>query len=457
MLLPAMVDDYIVADAAVRVIEAFVASLELHKLGFDRARPAATGRPAYDPGDMLRLYIYGYLHGLRSSRRLEKACHINLELIWLLRKLAPDFTTIADFRRDNNTGIIGVCRAFVRFCRDAGLFAGAIATIDGTKLRAAASRKKVMDKAEVAAETAALDRQIGDYLLAMDAADATEPEDTSNQQTKAALSKLRAQRAALVELAAEMAAGARDLGVRGEPQARPMGSGAGAKPPCYNVQIAVDPNSHIIVHHEVTTEATDNRMLHPMARATKAALGTEALTAIADTGYANAGHAAACEAVAITPAVPAPRPTNTRGDFYTSDQFIYDAAGDSMTCPAGRTLLRNGFNERDQLNRYRAQGCSGCPLKRNCTTAPVRFVYRHIHHDAMQRMNQRVKADKTLMKLRCSTVEHPFGTLKAYLGSRFLLRGTLKAATETALAVLGYNLKRAINILGRQALIQRLA
>ena len=157
-----------------------------------------------------------------------------------------------------------------------------------------------------------------------------------------------------------MAAEERDLGVRGEPQARPMGSGAGAKPPCYNVQIAVDPNSHIIVHHEVTTEATDNRMLHPMARATKAVLGTEALLAIADAGYANASHAAACEAEAITPTVPAPRPTNTRGDFYTSDQFIYDAAGDSMTCPAGRTLLRNGFNERDQLNRYRAQDCSGC-------------------------------------------------------------------------------------------------
>jgi transposase len=457
LLLPALVDDYVQADAAVRVIDAFVASLDMHRLGFERARPAATGRPGYDPCELLRLYIYGYLNSLRSSRKLERACHINLELIWLLRQLAPDFKTIADFRRDNHPGIIGACRAFVQFCRDAGLFAGTIAAIDGTKLRAAASRKMVMDKAEVAAETAALDQQIGDYLLAMDAADATDVDDTSHQQTQVALRQLRARREALSELAAEMAAEARDLGVRGEPQARPMGSGAGAKPPSYNVQIAVDPNSHIIVHHEVTTEATDNRMLHPMASATKAVLGAERLSVVADAGYTNASQAAACEAEAILPAVPAPRPTNTRGAFFASDQFIHDAASDSMTCPAGRKLLRNGFSERDQSARYRAQDCSGCPLKQNCTTAPARYVYRHVHHDAMQRMNQRVQADKTLMKLRRSTAEHPFGTLKAYLGNRFLLRGTLKAATETALAVLGYNLTRAINILGRQALVERLA
>jgi transposase len=460
MLLPSMVGDYIAADCAVRVIDAFVASLDTHKLGFERARPAQTGRPGFDPSDMLRLYIYGYLNNLRSSRRLEKACRINLEIIWLLRTLTPDYKTIADFRRDNNAGITGACRAFVQFCRKANLFAAQVAqvAIDGTKLRAASSRKRVMSKQDVAAETVELDRRIGDYLMAMDDADATETDDTSDRQTTAALKELKARRNELLELAAEMAAAERDLGVDGEPEARPMGTGTGAKPPSYNVQTAVDPVSHIIVHHEVTTEATDNRMLYPMAHAAKAVLEVEALEAIADGGYVNATQIAACEADKITPAVPVGPPANTTGDFYSADMFVYDAASDSFTCPAGRKLLRNGCIERDQANRYRAVDCSDCPLKRNCTSAPRRYVYRHMHHDALQRAGDRVKADKSLMKLRRSTVEHPFGTLKAYLGNRFLLRGTLKAATETALAVLGYNLMRAIRLLGGcQALIERLA
>lgn len=236
-----------------------------------------------------------------------------------------------------------------------------------------------------------------------------------------------------------------------------MGAGKGAKPPSYNLQIAVDPDSHMIVHHDLTTEATDNRQLHPMAQATKAVLEVETLQTITDAGYANASQAAACEAEQIIPAGPAPRPTNTRGDFFRPEVFVYNAENDSLTCPAGRQLVRNGSNTRAAAHRYRAESCAGCPLKASCTTAPRRYVYRHVHHDAMQRMTQRVKDDPALMKLRRCTVEHPFATLKAYLGRRFLLRGTLKAATETALAVLAYNLSRAIRIFGFQALHQRLA
>ena len=238
MLLPAMVEDYVRADAAVRVIDAFVASLDLHQLGFERARPKMTGPPGYDPATLLKLYIYGYLNNLRSSRKLEQACLINLEIIWLTCALRPDFKTIADFRRDNPIGITGACRSFVRFCRKMGLFAQAVATIDGTKLRAAASRRKVMTKEEVTGETIKLDAQIGAYLTAMDAADAAETNDTSDKLTKPALQaleKLRARRAELMELYDAMASDERELGVLGEPEARPMGSGKGAKPPSYNV------------------------------------------------------------------------------------------------------------------------------------------------------------------------------------------------------------------------------
>lgn len=460
MLLPAMVEDYVHADAAVRVIDAFVASLDLHKLGFERAHPKATGRPGYDPATLLKLYIYGYLNNLRSSRKLERACLINLEIVWLTCGLRPDFKTLADFRAANHSGITGTCRSFVQFCRKMGLFAQAIASIDGTKLRAAASRRKVMTKDEVAAETIKLDAQIGEYLMAMDAADEADTDDISDKRTRPALKeleKLRAERAELTELYDAMASDERELGVLGEPEARPMGSGTGAKPPSYNVQIAVDTATHMIVHHEVTTEATDNRLLHRTARDTKAVLGTGTLQVIADAGYANASDAAKCEADGIEAAVPAPRPANNRGDFYTADQFKYDAETDTMTCPAGRKLLRNGGSERDQERRYRAEDCSGCELKPYCTTAPRRYVHRHEHHDAMERMAQRVKDGDELMKLRRSKVEHPFATLKEYLGRRFLLRGTLKTGIETAFAVLGYNISRAIKILGCQALIERLA
>jgi transposase len=448
MLLPAAIDDYIAADAPVRVINAYIDTLDLLKLGFERTRPAETGRPGYDPADMLKLYIYGYLSHLRSSRRLEKACHINLELCWLLRTLRPDFKTIADFRRDNPDAIVAVCRAFVQFCRKANLFDGAIATIDGTKLRAAASRRRIMSREEVAKEVTALDRRIGDYLLAMDSADATETDDVSAQHTKAALRALRDRRNELIDLAGEMERDGRTLGVEGEIDARPMGKRSNPKLPSYNVQAAVDPKSHMIVHHEVTTEATDNRLLWQTARQAKAALAVEELTVVADAGYANATQAADCEAAGIKPALAAPPPVNTRGDYFPADVFRHDAASGSLICPAGRRLTRNGGSKRDQEIRYRAEDCSGCPLKSQCTNTERRYVYRHIHHDAMQRARDRVEHDKTLMTLRRCTVEHAFASLKHTLGHRLLLRGTLKAGTETALAVLAYNIIRAIKLAG---------
>ena len=270
-------------------------------------------------------------------------------------------------------------------------------------------------------------------------------------------SRLKQHRAALAELAATMAAEERNLGVLGEPEARPMGSGKGARRPSYNVRTAVDPQSHIILHYDVTTEPTDNRLLHPVALAAKQVLGAGPLTVIADRGYANASHAAACEADAIIPAVPAPKPTNTRGAFFPPDVFVYEPGSDSYTCPAGRRLVRHGSNERDQEYCYRAEDRGGCALQQSCTTAARRHVHRSFHYDAMQRMTGRVSADPGLMRVRRCTVEHPFGTLRHDLGGRFLLRGRIKAATEAALAVLGYNLGRASKLLGQQELIARLA
>ncbi|MEA2880274.1 MAG: hypothetical protein QOF14_5470, partial [Hyphomicrobiales bacterium] len=418
------------------------------------------GRPGYDPGDLLKLYIYGYLNEVRSSRRLERECRRNIELMWLLRRLAPDFKTIADFRRDNGPGIVGTCRAFVLFCREQGLFAARLVALDGSKFRAAASPKRIVGEPEIAEEAAGIDRRIAEYLADLDSSDAGEPDDSDMERTRAALTALKARRAELAALATRLQEEHRTTLVEGEPDARPMGMGTGRKPPSYNVQTAVDAEIGLIIHHEVTTEPTDNRLLYPMAKATKQALEADTLTVVADAGYSNGTDAAACEHDGITPCVPANRAINNKGDGTLFDRslFDYDSAADTYRCPAGRTLIRKQIMRRDNCVLYVAQDCSGCALKSRCTTAERRVLTRHFHDDALQRMNARIAADPGLMRQRRCAAEHPFGTTKRMTaGGRFLTRGLAKVKAEAALSVLAYNILRAVNLIGASALRTRLA
>lgn len=458
-LLPAAIEDYVAADAAVRVIDAFVDGLDVGGLGFGRSEPAATGRPPYDPRDLLKLYLYGYLNEVRSSRRLERECSRNVEVMWLVRRLAPDFKTIADFRRDNGTAIVGACRAFVLFCRDQGLFTARLVALDGSKFRAAASAKRIMGRREIAEEATRLDRRIAKYLAGLDESDAREPDEAPNA-TAAALQALRERRAKLDRLAAKLDAEERNTLVEGEPDARPMGIGTGRKPPSYNVQTAVDADTGLIVHHEVTTEPTDNRLLHPMTKATKEAVEADTLTVVADAGYSNGADAAACERDGITPCVPANRAINNQGDgtLFDRSAFIYQPDSDTYSCPAGRTLVRKQVMRRDNCVVYAAQDCSGCTLKPRCTSARRRLLTRHFHEDALQRMNARVEADPSLMRQRRCAAEHPFGTIKRMTaGGRFLTRGLSKVKAEAALSVLAYNILRAMNLVGAATLQTKLA
>jgi transposase len=313
VLLPSALEDYVTADGPVRVIDAFVDGLDVSGLGFGRAAPAGTGRPPYDPRDLLKLYVYGYLNEVRSSRRLERECGRNVEVMSLLRRLAPDFKTIADFRRDNGAAIVGACRAFVLFCRDQGLFRARLVALDGSKFRAAASPKRIMGRREIVEEAARLDRRIADYLAGLDESDAREPDEAPNA-TAGALEALKTRRIELDRMAAALEAEERNTLVEGEPDARPMGFGKGPKPPSYNVQTAVDADTGLIVHHAVTSEPNDTRQLHPMAKAAKEALGFERLTVVADAGYSNGAAAAACEADGITACTPANRGTNSQGE-----------------------------------------------------------------------------------------------------------------------------------------------
>ena len=445
-LLPAAIEDYVAADAPVRVIDAFVDGLNVSELGFGRSVPAATGRPAYDPRDLLKLYIWGYFNEVRSSRRLERECRRNVEVMWLLRRLSPDFKTIADFRRDNGVAIVGACRAFVMLCRDAGLFTARLIALDGSKFRAVASGKKVVNHTKIAEEAACLDRKIADYLNRLDKADAAEPDDQPDA-VPAAMAALQARRGELDRLAAKLDAEGRTAVVEGEEDARPMGKGNGPKPPSYNVQTAVDADTGLIVHHEVTTEPSDNRLLHPMSMTTKEMLGQESLTVVADAGYSSGAHASACERDGIVACVPANRAVNNQADgkLFDRSTFTYEPDTDSYRCPAGRSLIRKQLHKLKRNVSYMSSDCSGCALKPQCTTAERRLVKRHLDEDALTRMN--VRANPELMARRRCAVEHPFATIKRMTaGGRFLSRNLKGTRTEMALSVLAYNMLRAINI-----------
>lgn len=446
MLLPPLLDDFIDSTASVRVVDAFVNGLDFVKLGFERSVPASTGRPGYDPRDLLKLYIYGYLNEVRSSRRLERECKRNIEVMWLLRRLAPDHKTVADFRRDNGTAIVGACRAFVLFCRDQGVFAAKLVSIDGAKFRAAASQNRVLDRQRIAEEAEKIDARVARYLAELDERDTTELDD-SDESTMEALATLKARRAELNRLAGYLEQDARTFVVDGEPDARPMGFGRGGKPPSYNIQIAVDADTGMIIHHAVTDEVNDLRMLHPVSMAVKELLDCEHLTVVADTGYSNGNAAAACEADNITACVPVKRSVNHHGngDQFKRSDFIYSADNDSFTCPSGRVLARSARSHPQSIF-YASRDCSGCALKSRCTTSKRRSVTRHVHEEALDRMTERVASRPELMRLRRCSAEHPFGTMKRMMTGRFLTRGIAGTSTEMALSVLAFNMIRSMNI-----------
>jgi len=428
-MFPVTLEELIPQDHLCRVIEAFVARMDMAALAFVRAQPAETGRPGYDPRDLLQLYLYGYLQQVRSSRRLEAECKRNVEVMWLLGRLQPDHKSIAEFRRQNSTALTETCAALVSFARSVGLVRGEWVAIDGSKFQAVSSAAQV-------AEREAAKR----YLERLDAADQQEEMVIDETAVAEALQKLQAD---------------------GEPEARFM-RGRQGKVPAYNVQIAVDHEHALVVAQQVTTEANDVRSLLPMAEAAKAAVGEpEVLHVVADAGYSNAEQAEACERKGIVPHVPAQRSVNNQGDGSLLDrsQFSYDAARDQFTCPAGQALERKRVQkDRDRIiYQASAQACGVCGWKARCTQARRRTVYRQVHEAALARMQQR--ATPQAMRLRRCCAEHPFASLKYWIFGhpRFLLRGRRGAQTEMSLAVLSYNLKRMLRVLGAVRLIRQLA
>lgn len=457
-LYPETLDEVIALDSAVRVIDAFVDSLDLAALGFLKVEVEATGRPPYDPGDLLKLYLYGYLNQIRSSRRLEREARRNVEVFWLINRLAPVFKTIAGFRKDHPEAIAGVCRAFIKFCREQSVFGGEVLAIDGSKIAAVASRKQVITKKKLAERDAAIERKIAEYLSAMDEADAEEtPVEPVKADVAAAVAALKAQRAELQQQAEQLVREGLQQKVLTEPEARLMRTPRGHQV-AYNAQIAVDAQHDLIVAFDLTNEGNDLQQLHPMAQQGKAALGADQVIAVADTGYSNGEHGKQCEEDGITAIVPRAERVNPKGkQYFSRDRFAYDRESDSWSCPAGEVLKLFKTSRTKQKKEYRTQACPACPLKSQCTETAQRIIVRTFHDDDREAMHQRAMADPSWMKLRRQVAEHPFGTIKWLMGiPRFLVRGLRKAKAELALSVTAYNLKRLIAIKGTPALLKAL-
>lgn len=462
-MFPPMLEELVPADHPVRVIDAFVGALNLMELGFQRARPEATGRPGYDPADVLKLYLYGYLNRIRSSRRLESECLRNVEVMWLLGKLAPDFKTIADFRRVNGVAFVRVCRAFVQFCRGAQLIGGELVAIDGSKFQAASARRRVVTQRSLAEEARKLDERIGGYLKALDEADGQEGEEPIDRQAvRAALKKLRERKADCESASALLEELGESQHVLGEPEARLMSNGH-SQAVAYNVQSAVDAKHGLVVHHEVSNVGTDSAQLESTAKGAQEALGGGEIKVVADAGYSNGAQFAACEEAGITPYVPPRRRFSGPAErsFYSPKDFRYDKGTDSYVCPAGKVLNLHQLHQTVRMRNYVAskRDCGTCALKSACTAAPRRMVSRHFEEEAFERMQARMTKAPQMLKIRRCLAEHPFAQIKCgVLGNgRFLLRGLIGARTEMALAVLARNMRRALTILGTQDLLARLA
>jgi transposase len=458
-LFPERIDDYIDEDSAVRVIDVFIDELDISGLGF-KTEPNDTGRPSYHPSTMLKIYVYGYLNRIQSSRRLEREAGRNVELMWLTGQLAPDFKTIADFRKNNGEAIRLVCREFVMLCKKLSLFADAFVAIDGSKFKAVNNRDRNFTKAKMKRRLQQIDESIERYLSQIASADRQELGIAKRKadRLEAKISKLREEMERLKKLEVRMLEAPDEQISLTDPDARSMAtSGRGTGMVGYNVQTAVDAKHHLIVAHEVTNQGHDRQQLYNMALQAKEAIGAEQLDVVADRGYFRGPEIKACADAGITTYLPKPQTSgNAAKGLYGKRDFIYQPESDTYRCPAGEDLPRRTKSHDGDLviYRYWSSACGSCPLKSKCTTGKERRVSRWEHEAYLDAAEERLDREPERMRIRRCTAEHPFGTLKSWMGhTHFLTKTKRHVGTEMSLHVLAYNLKRTINIVGAQRLI----
>ena len=460
-LFPERLEDWVGEDNAVRVIDVFVEELDLAGLGFGGVDREATGRPSYHPSVLLKLYIYGYLNRVQSSRRLEREAGRNVEVMWLTGRLAPDHKTIADFRKDNGRAIRQVCARFVVLCRRMGLLAQASVAIDGSKFKAVNNRDRNFTRAKMERRLAQIEESVGRYLQQLDSADRQGPSEALAAKTtrlKEKIAKLKEEMQRLHALEARMLATPDQQISLTDPDARSMAtSGRGSGVVGYNVQTAVDAKHHLIVTHEVTNVGTDRSQLASVAKEAKATLETQSLDVVADRGYFSGEEILACTEAGITVTLPKPMTSNSKAEGrFGKQDFRYLAEEDVYVCPAGERLTYRFTSEEHglALRRYWTNACQSCAIKHDCTTGKQRRITRWEHEHVLEAVQRRLDQHPEKMRQRRETVEHPFGTIKARMGATHFLMKTLpRVAAEMALHVLAYNLTRVMNILGIQPLL----
>ncbi len=460
-MFPALLDDFIADDNPVRAIEAFVEGLDLRGLGFKGVDPHATGRPAYHPAVLLKLYIYGYLNRIQSSRRLERETQRNVELMWLTERLTPDFKTIADFRKDNGEAIRRVCREFIVLCRRLDLFSQAIVAIDGSKFKAVNNRNRNFTATKMKRRLEQIEESFNRYLGQLDAADRDEPAlaEAKIAHLKEKITKLREETARLQAVEEERLKSPDQQVSLTDPDARAMAtSGRGTGNVGYNVQAAVDSQHHLIVAHEVTNVGHDRGQLSSMAKQAREATGIKELKVVADRGYFKGEEILACHKEGITTYLPKPltSPSQAKG-FFPRDAFRYLPESNEYSCPAGQRLTwrYETIDKGMKLHAYWSSACATCAMKEKCTTGKQRRIKRWEHEDVLEAAQSRLDWNPEMMRLRRQTVEHPFGTLKAWMGAtHFTTKRLRNVSTEMSLHVLAYNLKRVIKILGVNGLMR---
>jgi transposase len=463
VLFPSSVDEYIAKNNAVRAIAAFLGRLDFEKLGFVRGRAAETGRPGYDPRLLMGLFLWGHLNGIRSSRKLEQECHRNLEVIWLCENLRPDFKTIADFRKDNGTGIKGVVVEFRLWCLAAGLYGRETVAVDGSKFKAVNSKQRNYTRAKLKQVIARERAKISEYLEALEVADEAEGDEVklSAEQLKEKIAGLDRYLAEHEKLERELAASGESQVSLTDPEARMMKTARGSEV-SYNLQTVVDSKHKLIAAYEVTNEGNDLGQLAVMARQAQQALGVEELTVLADGGYFEGNALKECEQAGITTYVPLPQSGGAkRLGIFELKQFRYDEAGDLYVCPQGEELRFRSLQNKGgkQFKVYKTKACGSCPLRRQCTTSKYgRKIERWVDQGVIDRLQARNRGQPELLKQRKELAEHPFGTIKRSMNQGFfLLKGISKVTIEAGLTVVSYNLKRVLNILGVEQMIISMA
>jgi transposase len=456
-LFPEALDEYITEENPVRVIDVFVDELNLTTMGIN-IEPAETGRPAYHPATMLKLFIYGYFNRVQSTRRLEREAGRNVELMWLLGRLAPDFKTIADFRKNNTKGITRICREFVLLCRKLDLFTESLIAIDGSKFKAVNNRDLNFTTAKLKYRLQLIDDSIAKYLLQIDSADRQEAPiaKVRAERLNSKIARLKEEVARLKAIESQLhAAPDKQLSLT-DPDARSMKT-RGTGIVGYNVQTAVDSQHHLIVAHEVTNKGSDRAQLASMSEQAKDVLATDELTVVADRGYYNGEEILTCEQAGIKTYLPKVQTSgNQAKGYFGKRDFIYHAKEDEYACPAGeRATYRTTYHERGKnIKRYWSSACVNCKMKPQCTSGKERRISRWEHEDVLDKVEARLDYAPDIMKVRRCTVEHPFGTIKAWMGAtHFQMRTLKRVSAEMSLHVLAYNMKRVINIMGTKQLI----